>query len=132
MSYTSDRTKRGIASESLSHYYFLKKGYSVLAPISHDNPFDFVVLKNGEFKKVQVKSTISERVSIRKSSKKHYSEDKAVSVRYKEDEIDLLCLHFISTGNFYVLEFNQVKGMYMLRESTIKKLDLLFSCKVDE
>ena len=126
--------KKGVASEILLQYYFMQEGYSVLEPKSHDNPFDFVIHKD-KFLKVQVKHTKTNRIGIEKrrtvSSYGQLSVNK-IRLKYNQEDVDIMGLHFTSTNTLYVIEYEKIIGYSSLRELTINKLKPMYIFKTDK
>jgi hypothetical protein len=78
----------------------LRRGYRVLLPYGEDWPFDLVVVKNGEFHRVQVKhGRSSNGVLIAKCT----STNNWVTLKYTKDVIDVLAIWDSTTGRcFYI------------------------------
>ena len=95
----------------------MEKGYTICVPLTEHAPFDIVIYKDGQFKRVQVKYRSLKNgiidIDIRSSwSDKHGSHSKL----YKK-EIDLICAYCPDVDKcFYIpIENTTKKGRIRLR-----------------
>lgn len=56
MGYNEQAIRKGVTAEFLAKVYFTIDGWVILIPDSHETSYDFVIEKNGEFRRVQVKT----------------------------------------------------------------------------
>jgi PD-(D/E)XK endonuclease len=79
------------------------KGFLVCFPMSEHAPFDIVIYKNKEFKRVQVKTrTIDKNGSLTVRFESSYSDSKKVHTKKVDlSEIDLYCVYCINDDICY-------------------------------
>lgn len=86
MGYSRTAITKGVIGEKLAEIYFLQKEYTVLKPETHETNYDFAILKDGEYKRVQVKTNVNYSGLIRFRNK-HGANNSS----YKIGDYDLLC-----------------------------------------
>ena len=122
--YTS---KIGLLGELRTMEEFEKHGVSVYVPISHDSEVDMIAEINGEFKKIQVKSSTrsdGDRCSFGlQSSNTRYRKDGKLNGRkksYSPDEIDYFSLYDYNDDEVYLLKNDHEQTTITLRSSPMK------------
>lgn len=122
--YTS---KIGLLGELRTMEEFEKHGISVYVPISHDSEVDMIAEINGEFKKIQVKSSTrsdGDRCNFGlQSSNTRYRKDGKLNGRkksYSPDEIDYFSLYDYNDDEVYLLENDHERTWITLRSSPMK------------
>jgi len=103
--------KQGGIGEIKGMYEYSRLGYSVLTPISDNNPYDFVIEKNGIFQKVQVKtSTMLEGKNPKFAIDKRGGGSKSLyNKRVISGEYDLLFLMY-KDGRCWSIPFSVIEG----------------------
>jgi len=103
--------KQGGIGETRAIYEYSRLGYSVLSPITDNNPYDLVIEKDGKFQKVQVKTSsrlmgpnpifiVDKRGG---GSKSHQGK------RVEQGEYDLLFTMY-KDGRCWSIPFKEVEG----------------------
>lgn len=107
----SSKTKQlGDVGEAIATAEFLKRGITVLKPVGDNESFDLVIILNGEFKKVQVKSTekvINGSMIFRTNVTNPY---KKTNRLYTKDEVDYFFLYCFENDWIGLLPFNNYKN----------------------
>ncbi len=82
------------------------KGYLVCLPLSEHAPFDLVVYKDNNFKRVQVKSrTIDKNGCITVRFEHSYSDSKGVHTqKVNREEIDFYCVYCLDNDTCYYFD----------------------------
>ncbi len=80
-----------------------EKGFLVCMPLSEHAPFDLVVYKNGNFKRVQVKSrSIDSKGGFMIAFRNSYSTSSGVKTKQVDKQsIDIYCVYCIDTNTCY-------------------------------
>ena len=97
----------GQAGEHLACYLFHMWQYNILQPLNPKSVYDFVVERDGIFKKVQVKTTSNKSksaVSFHRGSTTKYTE----WTTYQDGDFDYLCA--CSFPDVYVVPFNKLRS----------------------
>ncbi len=113
----SANIKNGKSSELEFAALAMKLGFSVLQPLDESNPYDFVLVKNDKFIKVQVKSTHKERVTsypyknrIVKTLAYTFNTSNAKHLGYTKKQIDFMILHIAPIDIWYVIPADKAKS----------------------
>lgn len=107
----NDKHMSGLAAEFQAAAYYVKQGYEIYWPMHSQSRADFLIHKDGEYKKIQVKKAtwsqtgpykyLQSRVSTRnKGSKPLYEEGDFDFIVFVEDE-----------GRMWIMPFEVIKGM---------------------
>lgn len=103
----SSKTKNlGDIGEYVAITEFLKRGLSVMKPIGDNDPFDLVIILNGEFKKIQVKTTekvIDGSMIFRTNVTNPF---KKTVRKYTADEVDYFFLYCSENNYMGLLSFS--------------------------
>jgi PD-(D/E)XK endonuclease len=83
-----------------------EKGYLVCFPMSEHAPFDLVIYKSGQFRRVQVKARTINSVGALTVRFDHcYSDSKGVhSKKVDLEEIDLYCIYCLNNNQCYYFD----------------------------
>ncbi len=87
---------------------FKKRGWSIFFPYGEDGPIDLLIHKDGQFKKVQVKTTKPIRGAI---ICKLRSTNNWQNKIYTNEEVDLFGLYDYINQKGYLIEFKDFDGM---------------------
>lgn len=129
---------KGRISELLAQAKYIELGYKVLEPVNKDGIYDFVIEKDGVFKRVQVK-TLTDKgdfYELRTRSVNTNSSGHTVKL-YTKEEIDLFVGVDISSKNIFEIPFsdcnkytfqlrkvkpknNQTSGIHMCKDYLLK------------
>jgi PD-(D/E)XK endonuclease len=86
------------------------KGYLICLPLSEHSPFDLVIYKNGNFKRVQVKARSLKRGSLSVRFEHSYSDSKGVHTKKADIEsIDIYCVYCLETDDCYYFNAKEFK-----------------------
>ena len=96
----------GQAGEHLACYLFHMWQYNILQPLNPKSVYDFVVERDGIFKKVQVKTTATTKnyVVLKRGQDSKYTSAK----NYEEGDFDYVCA--CSFPDIYVVPFSKLKS----------------------
>ena len=96
----------GQAGEHLACYLFHMWQYNILQPLNPKSVYDFVVERDGKFKKVQVKTTSvdTNKISFHKGNGNKYSDWN----HYEVGDFDYLCA--CKFPDVYVVPFSKLKS----------------------
>ena len=108
----SKSKKIGTIGEQVLITEFVKNGVPVLLPVGDNEPFDMVVIIDGRFLKVQVKTTETIKNVAMIFCTNITNPFKKTSRKYTETEIDLFGLYCIENG--YI-------GLLPIKECTSKE-----------
>jgi hypothetical protein len=87
------------------------KGYLICLPLSEHSPFDLVIYKNGNFKRVQVKARSLKRGSLSVRFEHSYSDSKGVHTKKADIEsIDIYCVYCLETDRCYYFNAKEFKN----------------------
>lgn len=110
---------KGDHAELLVASKAMEFGYIVNFPFGHDARYDLLLEKNGSFKRIQVKTTVSKEdimvirtCSVGRTNKKHTLK------KYKQEEIEAIIVYDIRTKDYYYihsLELGEGKAAFQLR-----------------
>lgn len=106
----------GNITEMESMLAFLKLGYNVLTPYGDCERYDFVADVNGNFYKIQCKTShaFGENEGIEFSCRSsHRAEGKCINERYTANDVDFFATTF--NGKCYLVPFNECGGSKKLR-----------------
>ena len=94
----------GQAGEHLACYLFHMWQYNILQPLNPKSAYDFVVERDGTFKKVQVKTTSknAKGIPLQRNFPTKYTETKP----YEEGDFDYLC--FCNFPSVHVIPFSKL------------------------
>lgn len=102
--------KKQIAKEGELRFAaeFIRKGWNIFLPYGEDSPVDLLIEKNGEFKRVQIKSTCPSKgvIHCRLKSSNNWQVKK-----YTKKEVDLFGIYDCLNKNGYLLNIEEVDGM---------------------
>lgn len=117
----------GLMGELRTMEEFGKRDIPVYVPISHDSEVDMIAEINGEFKKIQVKSSAKSDddrcVFSLRSNNTRYTKDGKLNGRtklYTPDEIDYFSLYDYNDDEVYLLENDHERTGITLRSSPMK------------
>lgn len=87
---------------------FTRKGWAIFLPYGEDSPIDLLIEKDGQFKRVQVKSTKPKNGVIfgRLKSSNNWQVKK-----YTKKEIDYFAIYDCDNKNGYLIPIEKVEGM---------------------
>ena len=87
---------------------FLKRGWQIFLPYGEDSPIDLLICKDGEFKRVQVKSTapIKGVIHCRLKSSNNWQVKK-----YTKKETDYFAIYDYINQKGYLIDINLIEGM---------------------
>ena len=102
----SSSTKNiGTIGEQVLITEFIKHGIDVLLPIGDNQPYDIVILYNGRFMKVQVKTTENIKDGKMVFSTNITNPHKKTCRKYINEEIDLFGLYCIENNYIGLMEY---------------------------
>lgn len=96
----------GIIGEQVLISEFTKAGIQVLTPIGDNTPYDFVVIKDNRFVKVQVKTAEYIRDGAMTFCTSISEPYKKITKKYTSDEVDCFGLYCIENGFIGLLPFS--------------------------
>lgn len=98
--HTKSKGDLGVLKAQLDLY---QKGYMILSPQTEYAPFDLVIYKNGEFKRVQVKyRELNEKGILEVRFRSSYATSKGVvGVPVNKEEIDIYCVYCPQSDECY-------------------------------
>lgn len=101
---------------------FIKDGYNILIPFGGSSRYDFVIEKDGVFKRIQVKkATVTENILIFSTSSTLVGTTKVISRGYTDKDIDMFAAVDIDKSLVYLMSVNEVsKSKQTLRLRTPK------------
>jgi len=87
---------------------FIREGWDVFLPYGEDSPIDLLIQKNGDYKRIQIKSTLSKEGVLfgRLKSSNNWQVKK-----YSKNEIDYFGIYDAKTKQGYLLPIEKVIGM---------------------
>ena len=87
---------------------FIRNGWDVFLPYGEDSPIDLLIQKNGEYKRVQIKSTLSKNGVLfgRLKSSNNWQVKK-----YSKTEIDYFGIYGAKIKQGYLLPIEKFLGM---------------------
>lgn len=96
----------GLVGEKHFEFMCARYGIKFFKEISASLPYDYIIILNGEFKKVQVKTSehISEGKIIFQTTHGRYISDKKVLKNYLKDDVDLFYLYSIELDTGFIIE----------------------------
>ena len=95
---------------------FIKRGITVLTPIGDNEPFDFVILINNNFLKVQVKTTECVKDGLMIFRTNITNPYKKTNRKYTKEEIDLFGLYCIENDYIGLLSIDE----YTCKDTNIR------------
>ena len=102
--------KKQIAKEGELRFAaeFVRKGWTVFFPFGEDNQIDLLIEKEGEYKRIQVKTTkpIKGAILCRLKSSNNWQVKK-----YTKKEIDLFGIYDYENKKGYLIPIEKVEGM---------------------
>ena len=105
--------RKGILTEEYLKLWFLRKGYSVSAPIGDDDRYDFILDLDGKLLKIQCKTSNLTRTvdslnfasaSIRYNSTGTHRE------KYSSNDVDYFCTCHPETEQVYLIPIEEISG----------------------
>ncbi|WP_226673283.1 group I intron-associated PD-(D/E)XK endonuclease [Rossellomorea aquimaris] len=98
--HTKDKGDLGILKAQVDLH---QKGYMILNPLTEHAPFDIVIYKDGEFKRVQVKyRELNSKGTLEIRFRSTYSDSKGVQSKdVNKEEIDVYCVYCPQTDECY-------------------------------
>lgn len=113
----SDIAEHAVALE------LLKKEFNVLKPVGDRLAYDLVIEKNGSFRKIQVKSAMSNSNTYRIDTRRTQTNRRALQrKRYAERDFDFAIIFLHDINVFYILpfrDFNSFKsGIIFIEKET--------------
>jgi len=111
--HTKDKGDLGVLKAQVD---LAEQGYTVLIPLSEHTPFDFVIYKEGAFKRVQVKYRSVYRGTIALRARSTWSDAKGTHMReVNKEEFDLYCIYCPDTDECYYLDPREFSKSVSLR-----------------
>lgn len=109
-----------MSAEYLAKAHFSKQGYLILTPDCHETNYDFVILKEGEHKTVQVKSVleIESGFNLARIRNKH-----GQNRSYKREDYDILAGVWIAKNKIYLFRSEDINSAGFGETITIARLD---------
>lgn len=102
----------------------MKRGYTVCFPFGHDARYDLVIEKNGKFKRIQVKTALSdEDVLIVSAHSTGRTQGRHTVKKYTSEEIDAIVAYDRRTQECYYIAksfLKEGKTAFQLRFSSPK------------
>jgi len=94
-----------------------QQGYQILIPLTEHAPFDLVIYKNGEFKRVQVKyKSVDRNGALQIFFRTCWTDKKGTHLRpIDKKEIDLFCVYCPDTDECYYFNPNRFNKSISLR-----------------
>ena len=122
-----DTKMKGDIAEIEVQLKALKLGWDVLTPVGDRLPYDLVIVINGKFVKIQVKSAwFSEKDGVYLIDVRRTKTNRRVMKRekYSDDDFDFAVIFISDLNIFYVLpvnEFNSYAGSITLQEGVSRQ-----------
>ena len=122
-----DTKMKGDIAEIEVQLKALKLGWDVLTPVGDRLPYDLVIVINGKFVKIQVKSAwFSEKDGVYLIDVRRTKTNRRVMKRekYSDDDFDFAVIFISDLNIFYVLpvnEFNSYAGAITLQEGVSRQ-----------
>ncbi|MCT4784722.1 group I intron-associated PD-(D/E)XK endonuclease [Exiguobacterium aestuarii] len=127
--HTKSKGDLGVLKAQVDLY---QKGFMILFPATEHAPFDLVVYKDNQFKRIQVKyRELNTNGVLNVRFRSSYSTASGVQTRFiNKDEIDVYCVYCPQTDTCYYFEPNLFEKSISLRVKTPKnnqKQNILFA-----
>lgn len=124
------RVKKGLAAEHIAKARFLLEGFNVYEEVNYDSKIDFLIEKDGQFIRCQVKCV--DNIGMIPFRHKTYSRTKSVSDYYTCKDVDYFIGVDLRKFDIYIIPISSIEGLH---SKTVNKLteyknnfDGLFSC----
>ena len=119
MHHTKHKGDLGVLKAQVDLY---QKGYMILTPQTEHAPFDLVIYKNHEFKRVQVKyRELNSKGNLVIQFRSTYSDSKRIVTKFVDkDEIDIYCIYCPQTDECYYFNPKDFLNSFTLRVETPK------------
>jgi hypothetical protein len=97
---------KGDIAEKMFELECIKRGISIYKPVNSSTREDFIIVKDGAYKKVQIKYISAYKghtiqVSFMKCQNGRKVEGKQMYLKYNEDEVDLLYVYCPDSNQWY-------------------------------
>jgi hypothetical protein len=114
MHHTKEKGDLGVLKAQLDMY---EQGFTILNPVTEHAPFDLVIYKDREFKRVQVKyKSVDKFGSITVHFRSCWADRNGTHMQHVDkDEIDLYCVYCPDTDECYYLDPKSYKRSVTLR-----------------
>ncbi len=119
MHHTKHKGDLGVLKAQVDLY---QKGYMILTPQTEHAPFDLVIYKNHQFKRVQVKyRELNSKGNLEVRLRSTYSDSKRVVTKLVDkEEIDIYCIYCPQTDECYYFNPKDFLNSFTLRVETPK------------
>lgn len=107
-----DRRLLGSIGEAKAKLHFIEQGYDVFSPETINPSVDFIVMKNGEIKTIQVKSSSRDEIKLQ-TCYKVASGNKAKN--FDSDPIDYLFVFHQPSDTYKIVDAKLYKGRSSVR-----------------
>jgi hypothetical protein len=100
LSHSENKTK-GMLAELAFQLEAYKRGFKVARTYGDNDPFDFILYKDGKFSRIQVKSTSFKRAN-RHGDFNYYSVEVCSGHKHVSSEVDFLVLYLRNEDIWYI------------------------------
>lgn len=111
--------RKGMSAEYLAKAHFSKKGYLIVTPDCHETNYDFLINKEKEQFKVQVKSINTVNNYLARIRNKHGADNKA----YKKSDYDILAGIWVERNKIYLFNSDEINETSFGETITVERLD---------
>ena len=112
-----EQNTRGLISEYLARIFFLRNGFDILLADTHAKHYDFIVFRDKEYSKVQVKTAIERGEYLRVVNRR------GKGVPYDADDYDLLVAVHQDSNRLWVFSSENVTGENLCESIALERLD---------
>lgn len=107
--------RKGKISELAFQIEATKRGFEVLVPLIDIHYHDFVILKDNQLIRIQVKSSHTLGNGNRNSGRSHYAKLSGNSRRYSSSDIDFFAIHVPLYGDWYIFPVRSLEKVISIR-----------------
>ena len=124
MAYNKEAVRKGTFSEAIVKAYYIYCGYNVLEINTHETHWDFVIEKEGDYSRVQVKTCVKVKFEEGKGNTLIRIRNKrGQNVRYNPEDYDILVGVWVEGGKMYFFNSEDVNKEDQKETITVERLD---------
>jgi len=102
------RKELSLSAELICASKFARKGYDIFLPLGEPKNIDFITYKNGQFRRIQIKTTKPKNGKLRVKLR---STNNWQNRKYTKEDVDFIVTYDYKNDEMYILDMQEFDGM---------------------